>query len=169
MLSEWGSTRGAYVPAVVWCTHCTVECHRIIEGLEQQRVSNLTSAILFADRLVRQLLLLSTLTKCTPLCSLHEWRVLLHFQKSRSKKRLFLSELLHEWKVVANEHLSYKCVYIWDILNFWGIFWRNYILFGHEWLEFCFEIKLMSIKHLCDKNLIKFCCLFHFGFFKQIL
>lgn len=85
-----------FIPTVVWCTHCTVERDCIIEGLKQQLVSNLTFTILFADRLVRQLLLLSTLTKCTPLCSLHEWRVLLHIQKSHSKKHFLLSQLLHE-------------------------------------------------------------------------
>lgn len=95
VLSERGGVKDTCIPAVV-CTCHTVELDCIIEGVKRQVVSDLTSLMLFADRLVRQQLLLLTLTRCTPLCSLHEWRVLLHSQKSRSKKHLFLSQLLHE-------------------------------------------------------------------------
>lgn len=59
------------------------------------------------------------------------------------------------------------CTYL-EHLKILGNFLKAVCLFDYEWLGFCFEIKLMSIKHFCDKNLItKFCCLFCLvGFFK---
>lgn len=96
LVSEWGGVKDAYIPTAVCCTCCTVDHDCRTERFKQQPLSDLTFTVLFADRLVRQQLLLSTLTKCTPRCSLHEWRVILRFQKSRSEKHLFLSQIMHE-------------------------------------------------------------------------